>query len=85
MNEQQEFDFIIKTCVPPFFWDTIDGKPECWYSFCHDSEGYWLYKGSGGMCFGPFDTLDEATEELRKIIVERIDGILSNKEMYLHE
>lgn len=85
MTQQQEFDLILKTCVPPMFWDTIDGKTECWYWLNRDSEGYWVNKAEGCVCFGPFKTLSRATRELRKVIAGRIDGVLRNKEMYVHE
>lgn len=78
MTEKEIFDLIIESCVPPRFWDTIDGKPECRYNFGHDSNGFWLHKGSDGVTFGPFRTLDRATKELRKVIAERIDGVLQD-------
>lgn len=31
------------------------------------------------------ETLKQATRELRKVISERIDGVLCNKEMYISE
>ncbi len=85
MTEQQEFDLIIRACVPLHFWDSIGGQLECRYGFAHYSNGFWLHKGSSGIAFGPFKTLDRATKELRKVIAGRTDGVLSNKEMYIHE
>jgi hypothetical protein len=84
MTEQQEFDLIIRTCVPPLWWDTSKGKPDCIYWFNRDGEGYWVNKGGGDVSFGPFKTIDRATRELRKVITGRIDDILNNKEINLN-